>query len=116
MLCLLTSLAHASGGVGELELRNKSDFAEAGGHEYEMEAVRAFWGSPHFMMQCLPPGSPIHAPFKIFFEILPNGTMGELKFTKKTKITECIAKNVKERHFPKPIKPFVVGINMKFTE
>lgn len=100
----------------ELESRNKSDVEKAGGKEYEMEAVHAFWGSPHFMKKCLPSDSSLHSPFTIFFEVLPSGGIGEIEFTTNTEVTECIASSVKKRHFSKPKKPFVVGIKLRFTK
>lgn len=116
VLVLFVTTTYASSVVDELEERNKVAVASPEGEKYEMNAVMAFWASPHFMMQCLPPGSPIHDPFSVFFEVMENGGMGALVFTETDHVTECITKNVISRIFPIPAKPFVVRIDLSFTE
>jgi len=116
LLCLLTTIAHASDKLQELESRNKIDISKAGGNDYEIQAVQTFWGEPHFMMQCLPPDSPIHEPFTIYFEVLRNGNMGDIVFTTTTDVTDCMARKVKNKSFPVPSSSFVVKINMEFVE
>ena len=85
-LCLLASNVNASS-IAELDKRNVIDVAKPNGAKFEKSIVRDFWGDPHFMRQCLPPGSPLHKPFTIYIEILKTGEIGQLVFTVNTKVT-----------------------------
>jgi hypothetical protein len=116
IVLLLSSSAYASSLIDDLESRNKIDISTPNGNKYEMDAIGVFWGSPHFMMECLPPGSQLHKPFTIFFEVLENGKMGQLAYREEDSVTDCISRNVKNREFPIPLKPFVVRIDLSFTE
>ncbi len=102
--------------IVELEKRNLVDVANQNGKNFEAEVVRNFWGDAKFMMQCVPPGSPIHKPFTIYIEILKTGKIGELAFTLNTNATKCIESFVRKRQFLKPQNPFVAKIELSFKE
>ena len=76
-LFLFSATVYASN-IAELDKRNIADVAKQNGKEIEMEVVKNFWGNAKFMMQCIPPNSPIHKPFTIYIEILKTGRIGEL--------------------------------------
>ncbi len=114
-LFLVSSAAHASN-ITELEKRNIADVERPNGKNIEMEVVKNFWGDAKFMMQCVPPGSPIHEPFTIYIEILKTGKIGQLAFTLDTKATKCIESFVRKKQFIKPENPFVAKIKLSFKE
>jgi len=114
-LFLLSSSVHASS-VAELEKRNIADIEKPNGKNIEMEVVKNFWGDAKFMMQCVPPGSPIHKPFTIYIEILKTGKIGQLAFTLNTKATKCIETFVRKKQFLKQETPFVAKIKLSFKE
>jgi hypothetical protein len=81
-----------------------------------MKAVQAFWGDASFMQECVPPNTPIADPLIIYFAVKRDGSMGEFVSNPETAVANCIAKNVKNRHFPKPPNEFVVRIDLNFTK
>ncbi len=115
---LLTLVAFSAHGVDTkmLEARYQKSISTPQGKEYEMKAVQAFWGDASFMRECAPPNTPIAEPLTIYFEVKPDGGMGQLVIHPETKVANCIAKNVKNRRFPTPPKDYVVKIDLKFTE
>lgn len=114
-LYLFSTVALASN-ITELENRNISDIAKQNGKEFEKSVVQDFWGNPQFMMQCAPPGSPIHKAFTIYIEILETGEIGQLAFTLNTDTTKCIESFVRQKQFKKPNVPFVAAIKLSFTK
>lgn len=114
-LYLFSSGVFASN-IAELEKRNIADAAKPNGKNIEMEVVKNFWGNAKFMMQCIPPGSPIHKPFTIYIEILKTGKIGQLAFTLNTKATKCIETFVRKKQFIKPKNSFVAKIKLHFKE
>ena len=72
ILAFFVTTAYTSPTIDELEERNKVAVSTPEGEEYEMNAVMAFWGNPHFMMECLPSGSSAHYLFTILFEVIEN--------------------------------------------
>lgn len=112
---VLLTIAHASD-LKNLEIRNKNNTYNDAGKQYESKVVIQFWGNTHFMMQCISTGAPVHRPFTIFFEVLPDGKMGRLAFTITTNVTKCISNHVKTKIFLKPEKAFVARIDLSFTK
>lgn len=102
--------------IKTLEARYQESITTPHGKEYEMKAVQAFWGDASFMRECAPPNSPIAESLTIYFEVKRDGGMGELIINPKTKVANCIAKNVKIRQFPKPPNEYVGKIDLQFTE
>ncbi len=118
ILCLLILSfgVQASSAYEALEQRNLQDTSVPSGKEYENTVVAAFWGSPHFMAECVPPGSQVQEPLTILFEVLPSGAMGELEFSRSDPVTECISRNVSGKRFPKPNKAFAARVDLTFVE
>lgn len=82
---------------------------------YEMGAVQAFWGDATFMQQCVPQGTfPLPAPFKIYVEILADGSMGRTFSVPMSKTAECVHRFTAGRIFPKPPEPYVLAIELSF--
>jgi len=115
-LLVLIVLPAQSADTKTLETRYQKSISTPQGKEYEMKAVQAFWGDASFMRECAPPNTPIADPLTIYFEVKPDGGMGELVISPETKVASCIAKNVKNRHFPKPPSEYVVKIDLNFTK
>ena len=100
----------------ELDERNRVNVESSEGREYEMKAIQAFWGSPHFMSTCVPRNAPLPKSHTIYFEVNPDGKMQRLVINPITQVANCIAKNVYNRQLPKPPSDFVVKIELNFTE
>ncbi len=115
LLAMAAFSAHGSD-TKTLETRYQKSISTPQGQEYEMKAIQAFWGDAGFMRQCAPPNAPIPESLTIYFEVKADGDMGQLVISPETKVANCIAKNVVNRHFPKPPKDYVVKIDLEFTE
>jgi hypothetical protein len=115
---LLTLVACSAYGADSrtFEARYQKSISTPQGQEYEMKAVQAFWGDAGFMRECAPPNTPIAEPLTIYFEVKPDGGMGQLVISPETKVANCIVKNVKNRRFPKPPNDYVVKIDLNFTK
>jgi len=100
----------------DLEARNKLDTASQEGKDYEAKVVNIFFGDKKFMSTCFPENGPVPDPVKIYFEITPKGTLGELKINPGDDAAKCIKKNLKVMHFPKPENKFIAKITLKFKD
>lgn len=114
-ILLIPALVSASDILSDLEQRNKEDTSKSGGSETEMQIVQQFWGNPHFMRQCLPPGSSIPEPFVIYIDLI-DGHTNRIAFSKNSTVTSCIYQNVKDKTYQISHKRFVAKIDMKFSE
>ena len=81
---------------------------------YEMVSVQEFWGDASYLASCTGKNKPLPKPFTIYFEVLPNGQLGELLFVPETDVTRCIRPNVAGRRFTKPPGTYVTKIEMSF--
>ena len=100
----------------DLEQLYQQNISKPGGREYACKAIKAFWGNLAFMRECAPPNAPTAESFTIFFQVLPNGRMGQIYLFPETSVGKCIKKHVLKRNFPMPAEPFVVRIRLAFTE
>ena len=116
MLLALVSFSVHGADTKSLEARYQKSISTPHGQEYEMKAVQAFWGDASFMRECAPPNTPIAEPLTIYFEVKPDGGMGQLVLNPETKVATCIARHVKNRRFPKPPFDYVVKIDLNFTK
>ena len=101
--------------VEEMEARHQKNVSTPQGKSFEKEAVYAFWGDYHFMRECAPPNAPVAEPLTIYFEILLDGTLGEVVITPDTPVAQCIKEKTANRRYSKPPEKFVAKINLKFT-
>ena len=102
-LCLFGAFslsAIASSSVDDMSTRARQSLARDAA--YEMTSTREFWGDASFMKDCVPPGSPVQAPFAIYFEVLPNGHLGSLLFAPATPLSACIKRHISGRRFSNP--------------
>lgn len=83
---------------------------------YEMVSVKSFWGNAAFMKECTHENKPLPEPFTIYFEVLPNGALGQLLFSPLTDVGHCIHARVVGRRFPNPPGgAYVTKIEMSFA-
>jgi hypothetical protein len=81
-----------------------------------MISAKAFWGDASFMRECVPASVKIAAPFTIYFEVRPDGALGDVLFVPETKTAECIRQHVMDRRFPTPPGgAYVTKIDMRFS-
>jgi hypothetical protein len=111
-LMLLSPAASANPTVKEMAARAKESLARDS--TYEMKSVKAFWGDASFMQQCVPSDGPVPASFVIYFEVLPDGTLGSTVFDPLTPEAKCIKEHTAHRTFPKPPGAYVTEIEMSF--
>ena len=69
---------------------------------YEMESVKVFWGDASLLFECAHKNKPLPESFVIYFEVLPDGSMGQLLFSPMTKEAQCIQSHLIGRTFPPP--------------
>jgi hypothetical protein len=81
---------------------------------YEMVSVQEFWGDAAYMKECTSENNPVPKPFTIYFEVLPDGKLGEILFVPETDVTRCIKAHVIGRRFTKPPGTYVTKIEMSF--
>lgn len=81
---------------------------------YEMVSVREFWGDASYLGKCTNKNNPPPQPFTIYFEVLSNGSLGQLLFVPETPVAQCIKQHVQSRHFTKPPGTYVTRIEMSF--
>jgi hypothetical protein len=103
----------AASNIEEMARRAKESLAR--NSQYEEVSLKAFWSDISFMSECVPAGESAAAAFTIYFEILPNGDLGEVVLDPETMTAECIRRHVMHRKFPTPPGgAYVTRINMKF--
>jgi hypothetical protein len=113
-LLVMPGSSIAASSIEQMARRAKESLASNG--RYEEVSVKAFWSDISFMSECAPAaGQPAAAAFTIYFEVLPNGDLGEVVLDPETMTAECIRRHVAHRKFPKPPGgPYVTKIYMKF--
>jgi hypothetical protein len=110
-ICLPGPIAKAAPNDEPVARLKDCESQEAG---YEGRAVVAFWGDTAYMTECLPPDPRTAEALKIFAEIRPNGTMGQLEIEPNNAMAQCIAKHVRGHKFPKPSATCVLKISLSF--
>jgi hypothetical protein len=66
------------------EAKRAADASQTAHRDYRGVALQTFWGDAAFMRACAPPGTPVAAPFDIYFEIQTNGRIGRILFAPET--------------------------------
>jgi hypothetical protein len=114
LLFALLSPASAAPNVEEMATRAQQSLARD--NKYSMISAKAFWGDASFMRECVPASVKIAAPFTIYFEVRPDGALGDVLFVPETKTAECIRQHVMDRRFPTPPGgAYVTKIDMRFS-
>ncbi len=106
-------LSHATSFI-DLEAKNKVDTASEAGKKYEQQAAQVFLNENTFIKTCFSGQSTAPEPIKIYFEVTPEGTLGELKMDPDSDTAQCIKKNLKPLNFPKPETTFIAKISLQF--
>jgi hypothetical protein len=109
---LLSPASAANPTAKEMAERAKESLARD--RTYEMKSVEAFWGDASFMQQCVPSDGATPASFVIYFEVLPDGTLGSTVFDPLTPEARCIKGHTAHRTFPRPPGAYVTRIEMSF--
>ena len=119
-LAMMTSLFFAAVGPSTAasnaeKMAQRASASQLRDGEYANVAIKAFWGDVSFMSECVPAGQPVTAPFDIYFEVLPNGSLGAVVLDPKTNTGECIKRHVMHHKFPAPPGgAYVTKIEMQF--
>ena len=100
--------------VEEMEARHQKNVSTPQGKSFEKEAVYAFWGDYHFLRECAPLAGSV-TEYVVYFEILPDGTLGEVVIVPDTPVAQCIKEKTANRRYSKPPEKFVAKISLKFT-
>lgn len=97
------------------EMADRAKESRARDQNYERISAREFWGDMSYMEDCVPKNSPMK-PFDLYFEVLPDGKLGEMIAEPSTSVSTCIERHVSGRVFSLPPKglPYVtkVGIDI----
>ena len=112
---LLTASCLADSDFAKLEEKHQQSIASEDGKAFEMKAVQAFWGNAAFMQKCVPPDADSPEPLVIYFEVTPDGSLGELVISPKNDVAICISDAVAERRFPNPPHEWIGKIELSFT-
>lgn len=113
-LVLFTSCSTASNLV-KLEEKHQKSIGSERGKAFEMKAVGAFWGNAAFMQECVPADAVSLAPIVIYFEVVPDGSLGELVVSPEDDVARCISDAVSKRRFPAPPHEWWGKIELSFT-
>jgi len=113
LLSIISVVASAASVLEDMELRSKESLARDSA--YEMTSVKVFWGDASFLRECFHENKPLPPPFVIYFEILPDGRLGQTLFEPMTEGAICIRAHIAERRFPKPPGAYVTKIHMSFN-
>jgi hypothetical protein len=111
---LLVAFSAEGADIEDLEARHQISISTPQGKSYEMKAVQAFWGDAGFMRTCAPSDIPTPNPITIYFEVKPDGSLGQVVIHPRTRAGSCIATNVEDRRFPTPPNDYVGRIDLKF--
>lgn len=117
---MITSLFFAAVGPSTAapsvqEMAQRASASQARDGEYADVSIKAFWGDVSFMSECVPAGQPLTAPFDIYFEVLPSGSLGAVVLDPQTNAGKCIKRHIMHRKFPAPPGgAYVTRINMQF--
>lgn len=112
----LTASCLADSDFAELEEKHQQSIASEDGKAFEMNAVQAFWGDAAFMQKCVPPDVDSPEPLVIYFEVTPDGSLGELVISPQNDVATCISEAVSERRFPNPPHEWIGKIVLSFTD
>jgi len=112
-LLLFPLLSNATSFI-DLEAKNKVDTASEAGKKYEQHAAQVFLNENTFIKTCFSGQPATPEPIKIYFEVTPQGTLGELKMDPDGDTAQCIKKNLKPINFPKPETTFIAKISLQF--
>jgi hypothetical protein len=112
ILVLISSAVLAESSLKEMAARASESLARDS--SYEMVSVKAFWGDASFLEQCAPKSSPVPASLVIYFEVLPDGRLGQVLIDPLTETAKCVIKHTAHRTFPKPPGKYVTKIDMSF--
>lgn len=110
---LWTPLMAAQPDAGDMVRRARESLVMD--RKYEMVSVGEFWGNDtSYLTACTHGGKPLPEPFTIYFEVLPDGRLGQLLFVPETDVARCIGAHVTGRTFTKPPGDYVTRIDMSF--
>lgn len=110
--CLLTFTGIASSTQEQMAARARESLTRNSG--YEMVSIQEFWGDAAYLTECTDENKPLPTPVTIYFEVLPDGKLGELLFAPETDVGRCIKAHVTGRHFTRPPGTYVTKIEMSF--
>ena len=99
----------------DLEKEHKASITTTEGKAYEAIATQDFWGDAGFMRECVPPDSALPEPLVIYYEVLPNGSLGDLTIIPTTAVSQCISEAIASRKFPYPPHRWVGKIKLGFS-
>ncbi|RPI79512.1 MAG: hypothetical protein EHM45_02670 [Desulfobacteraceae bacterium] len=99
--------------VEEMETRHQKNVSTPQGKSFGKEAVYAFWGDYHFLRECAPLAGSV-SEYVVYFEILPDGALGEIFITPDTPAAQCVKEKTANRVYSKPPEKFVAKIVLKF--
>ena len=110
--CLLPFVAFASPTQEQMAARVRESLARDS--SYEMVSVQEFWGDAAYLKECTNENKPSPMTFTIYFEVLPDGKLGELLFVPETRVARCIKAHIVGRRFTRPPGTYVTKIEMSF--
>ena len=102
MLTILTASAACAESIEQYENRYRTSTASDEGKAYETLVTAEFRADLEFLPQCARREKVTSGAITLYYEVTPDGRLGELFLAPDTVLNDCIRKALKSREFTPP--------------